>query len=236
MDKSSLVYDSITVGGGPGGSTLGYRLAQDDMRTPVPEKSIFPRVKPCGGALDGAFRAHLPLEMSVDDVVEGEVRYVGVTRNGRANVRRHEVQGKIQLTQRYRLDLHLLAQAEEAGVVVRQGTQVDRIERNGDIWEVGAGGGAYRTKAFISADGAYSTVARTLGMQGRRSPFVAAEWDLHPTEAETLLAWSDTALVDISTVPFGYYWIFPKADHFNVGWGAPKRYSARGTPMVFIRW
>ena len=44
-----MTHDVIVIGGGPGGSTAAWRLAQAGARVLVLDSAVFPRVKICAG-------------------------------------------------------------------------------------------------------------------------------------------------------------------------------------------
>src|SRR5207244_7868195 len=75
---------------------------------------------------------------------------------------------------------------------------------------------------LIGADGANGITARTLGLGGAIVNGVALEGNLAYDELPYRFD-HGLLVLEIATVPGGYGWIFPKADHVNVGvggWGA----------------
>jgi flavin-dependent dehydrogenase len=72
--------------------------------------------------------------------------------------------------------------------------------------------------ALIGADGANGVTARTLGLGGGIVNGVALEGNL-PYEQLPDGDWHGLLVLELATVPGGYGWIFPKADHVNVGVG-----------------
>src|SRR5439155_18804803 len=74
----------------------------------------------------------------------------------------------------------------------------------------------------IDADGANGITARTLGLGGSIVIGVALEGNLPYQELPHGFG-RGVLMLELATVPGGYGWIFPKADHVNVGvggWGA----------------
>ncbi|NJL96049.1 MAG: geranylgeranyl diphosphate reductase, partial [Anaerolineae bacterium] len=85
------------------------------------------------------------------------------------------------------------------------------------------GGGApqtLRASAVIGADGAYSTVARLLGLE--RPPYCVAIQERIRLDPAGMDYWGDTAHLYLGRAvsPDLYAWVFPKADHLAVGAGA----------------
>src|SRR5215472_11471295 len=77
------LYDAIVVGGGPGGATAGYFLAEGGWRVLILEKEAPPRYKACGGGLS----AHMLSEVfpfSFDAVIEASVPTITLAMGHRA--------------------------------------------------------------------------------------------------------------------------------------------------------
>jgi menaquinone-9 beta-reductase len=55
-------HDAIVVGGGPGGSTVAWQLAQAGLRPLVLDAAVFPRVKLCAGWVTAAALADVEID------------------------------------------------------------------------------------------------------------------------------------------------------------------------------
>ena len=204
-------YDAIVVGAGPAGSTTAYRLARAGARVCLLDRARFPRDKPCGGGL--TLRAVRQLPFSVEPVVEDVVDRLELgLRYGRRWSRRSE--GPLVLmTQRRRLDAFLAERAAEAGAEFREGVKVTGVDPSGFV---SAGGERLEGAVIVGADGANGITARALGVQAEYG--VALEGNVG-YEHVSRERFAGRAVVELGAVPGGYAWVFPKADHVNVGVG-----------------
>jgi flavin-dependent dehydrogenase len=114
---------------------------------------------------------------------------------------------------REEFDAWLKAEAEKAGVAVREGALVRALEETEAGFTLRAGDEAISAGTIIGADGAHSLVAAQLlpGRLGARCIALEAEV---PQDGHDL---GDTVLVDVGGYPGGYAWAFPKGDRVNVG-------------------
>ena len=176
------------------------------------DRATFPRDKPCGGGLTTRAFRRCPVDPS--PVVEDRVDTVELRfRYGDAVVRRAK-EPVIWMTQRRRLDAFLLDAARAAGAVVREGVQV--AHRDGGIT---VGGERVSVDVVVGADGANGQTAKALSLGGAIVHGVALEGNV-PHAVLGRHRYAHRAVVELADIPGGYGWVFPKADHVNVGVGA----------------
>ena len=201
-------FDAIVVGAGPAGSAAAHRLASGGASVLLLDRARFPRDKPCGGGLTG--RAVRLLIEPVDSVVEDRATCVRLRAHYRGGYERQSAEPLVLLTQRTRLDALLAERAADAGADFRDRTRVDEIEGT----TVRFAGGSATGDVLIGADGANGVVARSLGLAAEMTHGVALEGN-----ASYDAVYRSTVLLEFGVVPGGYGWLFPKAEHLNVGVG-----------------
>ena len=247
-------YDLIVCGAGPAGAIAAVTAARAGLNVALLEKYPLPRHKTCGGGVPVSMRSFL-YELAPEAFVESDVRYLRHTWNyqdsylAAINPTPSEVdrQQSIWMVQRPIFDHALVQQAVKAGAHLLDGVSVDGVEpEKGSIRvrarrtrsKIQAGGQAefVATASYvIGADGANSVIAKTTNLQQRRAIALGIEvefphqWGKGHPELRP-----DVAHLEYGAVPCGYAWIFPKADHLNVGAGLfrPGRRDVRGDRQV----
>jgi geranylgeranyl reductase family protein len=209
-------FDVLVVGAGPAGAAAAYRLAVTGASVLLADKARFPRDKPCGGGLTGRALRHLPCD--VEPVVEHVVRRMVVRSGYRAKVSRRSSEPLVAMTQRRRLDLHLVEHAAAAGADFRDGVAVGDIRLDDDGVVARVGDAPIRASYLVGADGANGVAGRAAGLGHGIVRGVALEGNAL-WEALDRDRYDGTAWIELGVVPGGYGWVFPKGDHANLGVG-----------------
>ncbi len=213
-------YDAIVLGAGPAGSTAARELARTGARVVLLDRATFPRDKPCGGGV--TFRADAASGIDLAPVTEREIYGVRVSIDMRRPFERRSGRVLARMTQRSRLDAYLAGEATAAGADFRDGSPVRAVEIDGATMRARVNGDVYEAPVLVGADGVNGQTARALGLAPLSEHAVAFEAN-YPADARTLDHWSRFIALDLTGIPGGYGWVFPKGDHLNIGVGGWKR-------------
>ena len=209
-------YDVLIVGAGPSGSATAIHLARGGARVLLADRARFPRDKPCGGGVTGRALRQAPCDIT--PVVERVVHTFELRLRHRRSFRRTSGEPLILMTQRRRLDAHLAEQAVAAGASFRDNARVEQIEIGaGGVWAT-VGGEPIAADLIVGADGANGVVARAAGLDAGIVRGVALEGNV-PWQLLDRDRFASTAVIEIGAPAGGYGWLFPKAEHANLGVG-----------------
>ena len=234
---SRMTYDAIIVGAGPGGTTAAAFMAEAGLRVLLIDKDRFPRDKVCGDAISGKSVVVLKrLGVEACMLPAGSQGSWGITFGAASGDT-----VAIPFTPAYDpaapptfvcprkiFDQILFERALAAGADSLQETAVDDL-----LWEndqvVGVRAKAsldpkrtttLRAPLVVGADGAYSVVARRLGMTQLRPKHYAGGLRAY---YEGVTGFHERHFMEIHFIDGytpGYFWIFPLGDgRANVGVG-----------------
>jgi geranylgeranyl reductase family protein len=221
-------FDAIVVGAGPAGSTAARELAAAGARVLVLDAAEFPRYKACGGGIP--LRTEHLLPFPIDSVVEASVDTLEVRWFGRMGFTRRSPGPFARMVMRDRFDNLLLEQARAAGAAFRGRTRV-RTLAGGRPVRVEADGFAAEADFLVCADGAHSPVGAMAGLG--KGLVECAAWEVEVCAPPSLLQrYRSTTVIELGYRPWGYGWVFPKADVLSTGIVLPKGLGNRLRPEL----
>ena len=209
-------HDVIVVGAGPAGATLAYELGKKGIGVLVLEKEKLPCYKCCAGGVTS--KAAKLLDFDISEVAEDVIYELRFTfKLGRPYLGQHS-QPLIYTVMRDVFDHFLVKRAQQLGAVLMDGQKVTQIQVSADWIEISTTDNIFRSRLVVGADGAYSVVARELGM-GRGIEYAVGMESEIVVPQEEMAKWKSRVQIDLGCIPGGYAWVFPKRNHLSIGAG-----------------
>ncbi len=221
-------FDAIVVGAGPAGSTAARELAASGARVLVVDRAQFPRYKACGGGIP--LRTERLLPFPLDAVIEDSVHRLEVTYEGRSRFVRDSGLPFAHMVMRDRFDALLLEQARKAGAEFRAGTIVRRAETAGPVAIEAEDGFRAKADYLVCADGAHSPAGKMAGLGAGLAE--CAAWEVEVKTGAHPHRFAATSLIELGYRPWGYAWLFPKAEVLSFGIVVPPGQAARMKQQV----
>ena len=156
--------------------------------------------------------------VDVTPVVERVVDTFELRLHYKRSFQRTSTEPLILMTQRRRLDAYLAEQAAAAGATFRDGVRVDQLQIGAEGVTANVGGIAVAADTLVGADGANGIVAKTVGLEDGIVRGVALEGNVGWEHLDRD-RYASTAVVELGQPDGGYGWLFPKAEHANLGVG-----------------
>ena len=221
-------FDAVVVGAGPAGSTTARELAAAGARVLIVDRAEWPRYKACGGGVP--LRAERLLPFPIDSVVEDSVSRIEMSARGEMAFTKRSRGPFARMVMRDRFDALLLEHAQRAGAELRTGTVVRELDLNGHA-RIRAEGFEAEAEVLICADGAHSPVGRMAGLGTDLAECAAWEVEVRgrPRDASVGEA---TTLIDLGYDPWGYAWLFPKAELLSIGIVLPREEAGQMKALV----
>ncbi|OBI14521.1 FAD-linked oxidoreductase [Mycobacterium sp. E2462] len=231
MTTAATRADLVVVGAGPAGSAAAAWAARAGTDVLVIDAARFPRDKACGDGLTPRAVAELE-RLGLGDWLDTRIRHRGLRMSGFGGEVQVDWPGPSfpstgSAVARLELDDRIRQCAEDAGARMLLGTKVVSAERDSAQRVVSvalADGTVVGCRRLIVADGARSSLSRTLGRRWHQETVygTAARGYLTTPRADDpwLTSHLELRSPDGTVLP-GYGWIFPLGNgEVNIGVGA----------------
>ncbi len=220
-----MLYDVIVVGAGPAGAMTAYRCARAGLVVLLIDKAIFPREKPCGGAISTRSIEVLKLVGITipTNIIEQEIFAAQFMGPDKIPFTLRFSRRFAYTVKRNHFDHFLVKEAVNAGVQFIDDCALERLEQFSDQVVCHTNKGVFKAQLLIGADGATSKVGRITGLRKPRHPNavgIAVEVD-EPIPDEWWNTFLDPSLLVFwfLNVPSGYFWSFPRKHSLSLGIG-----------------
>ena len=206
-------HDVLVIGAGPAGSAAAISAIRAGLRVALIDKALFPRDKLCGGGVTA--RAYGYARAVFGDLPDGLFHISRSVRfsSGPVSLARLDHAPPIYMTMRAAFDAELRTRAIAAGAQDFCGQRMAECLPGAGRVTL-AGGQVLTAPLMIGADGVHSGVARALFGRGHDPATIG-----FALEAEVPGAPGPETGLDMTALPFGYGWDFPKAQGRTLGIG-----------------
>jgi geranylgeranyl reductase family protein len=211
-----MEYDVIIAGAGPAGSTCARVCAQRGLKTLLLDRDVFPRSKPCAGAVSEQALKYLDFELP-EHIIEEECFGVRVHYQSRVVEIKKDQRFAVLVTRRD-FDSILVNKAVEAGTRFLASEQVVAVKDGRDAVEVFTGTQSHRAKFLIGADGIHSRVAQALRPSLSKDEIaIALVCQVPADDREISNRPGKTLDLYFGEAPMGYGWLFDHQGYYSVG-------------------
>lgn len=212
------MYDVIIAGAGPAGSAAARTAAKLGLDALVIEKEIFPRYKPCGGALSERAISYLDFPLP-GDICEREI--TGIRMHYRDNmIEAHKGYRLMTLVTRSSFDHLMLQKALDAGAQAIMGRKVKGYEEKGDRVKIYTNDGVYLSRYLVIASGCQDLLKKTIRGHDRNDQYgVCLVAEIPEDDGKINRQMHGIVDIHFGVVSMGYGWIFPHKGYYSVGIG-----------------
>ncbi len=217
MNNEILAFDVAIIGAGPSGASTALKLAKEGVSTVIIEKEKLPRYKVCGGGF--VYRGLKNMSFDINEVIETKFHTVDIFLGEKLHFKTTRKDPIISMIMRDSFDELIIKEAKKHGATLMDEHKVISLEKNESLTTIITNKSKITAKIIVTADGAYSPVAKMAGWKkDTRKLIPALEYEVYVTDEE-YKKHCDSVRFDIDAVPGGYGWNFPKKNHFSIGVG-----------------
>ncbi len=209
MEHIEHNYDVIIVGAGPSGCACAYELVKSQKKVLILDKSTFPRHKPCAGGITMKTFKHLPIDIS--HLIQHTAQEMIFNFGGNKKIKLSHTKGSCVMVIREEFDEYFFKETIKIGANFLKIKKIESITTSANGVNLTIDNILYKCDYLIGADGANSTVRKLTSNYNYSNPVFAYEGIIEKkgTNLPTEFAFNK----------YGYAWIFPKDNHYNVGIG-----------------
>jgi geranylgeranyl reductase family protein len=211
------LYDLIIVGAGPAGSTAARTASKMGLNVLVVEKEVFPRYKPCGGALSD--RAISLLDFSLPEalcertITGARVHFRDAVTEG------HKAYRLVTLVTRRCFDEFLMQKACDAGAKLVTQKVLDYAESRDHV-EVFTGDGCYESRFLLISSGFQDRLKERISGPDNKDHYgICMVTEIEEKDEEIFRRLPGVLDIHFGVAEGGYGWIFPHRGYYSVGIG-----------------
>jgi len=204
------MFDVAIIGAGPAGTAAAFDLLIKGLKVLILDKYEFPRKKACAGGITP--KAYHLFKYDISSIVKRKCRTMKITPSNKKSFFIKDENTLCYMTKREDLDFFSLNRVMEKGADFKVIKRIQSINETPSFVEINTNREIYKALYLIGADGANSIVRRFVS----RGRFYKKQFAI---EADVKINRPDNYKMelDFSRSKNGYYWIFPKDDHVNIG-------------------
>ena len=204
------MFDVAIIGAGPAGTAAAFDLLAKGLKVLILDKYAFPRKKACAGGISP--KAFHLFKYDIFSVVKRECRIVRINPPNKKSFFLKDENTLCYMTRREELDFFSLNKVMEKGADFRVIKRIQSINETPYLIEINTDSECFTASYLIGADGANSLVRRFVSKERFYKKQFAIEADVKIQRPDRY-----QMEFDFSRSKNGYYWVFPKDDHVNIG-------------------
>ena len=208
--KCILKYDIIIVGAGPSGCTCAFELRKENKKVLLIDKYSFPRHKACAGGITIKALQQLPID--IGHLVQHCSRKMIFRFDDKRKIELFNNSGSCVMVIREEFDNYYFQETLKQGVEFKKIKKIKNIVSDTNKVILDIDDNKYECSYLIGADGANSSVRKLTSTLKFKNPVYAYEGLVKKNG-------TDEMSTEFIFNKYGYAWIFPKKDHYNVGIG-----------------
>lgn len=204
------MFDVAIIGAGPAGTAAAFDLLLKGRKVLILDKYEFPRKKACAGGITP--KGYHLFRYDISSMVKRTCSTVKINPPNKKSFFIKDDNPLCYMTKREDLDLFSLNTVMEKGADFRVIKKIQSIEETPLFVELHTDSECFKASYLIGADGANSIVRRFVSTGRFCQKQLAIEADVKIDRPDRY-----HMEFDFSKSRNGYYWIFPKDDHVNIG-------------------